>query len=139
MKQKEAVEKIKGILNEIDGSGNLSEYQKACDLTAKKDYASPTEEILTWGLGIAGEAGDVASCIKKTFAHDNDQRSGIRENLGDVLWYASMICNFFKWDLQEILSENLEKLKARYPQGFTAQDAGRGGTMIDWGKAGGGE
>jgi len=112
-------------------SGGLKEYQELCKLTAKK-FETAEKEILTWGLGIAGEAGDVASCIKKTFAHDNDQRAGIKENIGDSLWYAAMICNFFNWDMQEILNENLKKLKARYPQGFTTDAAKRDGTMIDW-------
>jgi hypothetical protein len=43
-----------------------------------------------------------------------------------------MICNYFGWDLQDILKENLAKLKARYPQGFTEKDASRGNTRIDW-------
>jgi len=111
---------------------NLKEYQEICKTTAKKDYETPTEEILTWGLGITGEAGDVASCIKKTFAHKNDQKAGIRENIGDTLWYAAMICNFFNWDMDEVLGENVKKLAARFPQGFTEKDAGRGNTMIDW-------
>jgi len=110
---------------------NLKEYQEICKITAKK-FDTKEKEILTWGLGIAGEAGDVASCIKKTFAHDNDQKAGIRENIGDALWYAAMICNFFEWDMQEVLNENLNKLKKRYPQGFTIDDAKRGGTMKDW-------
>jgi len=70
-------------------NSNLKEYQSLCKATAKK-FETPEKEILTWGLGIAGEAGDVASCIKKTFAHDNDQRAGIRENIGDALWYSRM-------------------------------------------------
>jgi NTP pyrophosphatase (non-canonical NTP hydrolase) len=132
MDKEVAVGKIREILKEV-GSGSLKEYQDACKLTAKK-FASPKEEILTWGLGITGEAGDVASCIKKTFAHDNDQRAGIKENLGDTLWYVAMICNFFDWNLQDILDNNLEKLKVRYPQGFTIEDARRDGRMIDWNK-----
>lgn len=114
-------------------NGNLQEYQELCKATAKK-FDNPEKEILTWGLGITGEAGDVASCIKKTFAHDNDQRAGVRENIGDTLWYAAMICNFFGWDMQELLNENISKLKKRFPNGFTTQDAKRNGTMIDWNK-----
>jgi NTP pyrophosphatase (non-canonical NTP hydrolase) len=110
---------------------NLKEYQLLCKKTAKK-FETLEKEILTWGLGIAGEAGDVASCIKKTFAHNNDQKAGIRENIGDTLWYAAMICNVFKWDMQEVLEDNIEKLKKRFPNGFTIQDAKRDGTMIDW-------
>lgn len=114
-------------------NNSLKEYQKLCKLTAKK-FDTSEKEILTWGLGIAGEAGDVASCIKKTFVHNNDQRTGIKENIGDTLWYVAMICNFFGWDMQEILNENLEKLKKRYPNGFTIENAKRNGTMIDWNK-----
>lgn len=110
---------------------NLKEYQELCERTAKK-FETKEKEILTWGLGIAGEAGDVASCIKKTFAHDNDQRTGIRENIGDTIWYLAMICNFFGWNLEEVLQENIKKLQARYPRGFTTQEAKRNNTKIDW-------
>ena len=82
------------IMSEQNQKNSLREYQELCKLTAKK-FETREKEILTWGLGITGEAGDVASCIKKTFAHDNDQKDGIRENIGDTLWYAVMICNFF--------------------------------------------
>ena len=108
---------------------NLKEYQKLCKKTAQK-FKDKEKEILTWGLGIAGESGDTAGCIKKTFSHKNDQRAGIRENIGDTLWYAAMICNFFGWDLDEILNENIAKLKKRYPKGFSKKDAKRKG--IDW-------
>jgi len=118
-------------MSEKKQTPGLSEYQKLCRLTAKK-FTDPEKEIMTWGLGIAGEAGDVASCIKKTFSHQNDQKNGIRENLGDTLWYTAMICNFFNWDLSEILAENREKLEKRYPQGFTRNKAKRNNTMIDW-------
>jgi len=110
---------------------NLKEYQELCKKTAKK-FETNEKEILTWGLGIVGEAGDIAGCIKKTFAHDNDQRTGIRENIGDALWYAAMICNFFNWNFEEVLNENIEKLKKRFPDGFTTNNASRGGTRVDW-------
>ena len=108
---------------------NLKEYQDLCKQTAKK-FETQEKEAMTWGLGIAGEAGDVASCIKKTFAHDNDVKEGIKENLGDTLWYAAMICNFFNWDFDEVLNDNIEKLKKRFPNGFTIKDAKR--EKIDW-------
>jgi len=111
---------------------NLKEYQEACKKTAK-EFATPETEIATWGLGVAGEAGDIASCIKKTFAHKNEAiKYGLKENLGDTMWYIAMICNFFNWDLEEVLNENIEKLRKRYPNGFTFEDAQRGGTMIKW-------
>jgi NTP pyrophosphatase (non-canonical NTP hydrolase) len=108
---------------------NLKEYQKLCEKTAQR-FKDKEKEILTWGLGIAGEAGDLAGCIKKTFSHKNNQRAGIRENLGDTLWYAAMICNYFNWDFDQVLKENIQKLKKRYPKGFTKKAAKRKG--VDW-------
>jgi len=108
----------------------LKDYQEFCKTIAGK-YDNSEKEIFTWGLGVAGEAGDVAGCIKKTFSHGNDQKAGIKENLGDTLWYIAMICNFFGWNLTEILNENMDKLKKRYPQGFTEKDAGKR-ERIDW-------
>ena len=106
-------------------------YQKEAKKTAKK-FDRDREEILTWGLGIAGEAGDVASCIKKTYAHHNDQKKGIRENLGDTLWYMAMICSFYGWGMSKIAEENLEKLRDRYSEGFSEKEAKRDGERIDW-------
>jgi len=108
---------------------NLKEYQETCKKTSEK-FETDEKEILTWGLGVAGEAGDVAGCIKKTFSHNNDQKEGIRENLGDTMWYIAMICNFFNWDMDKVLEENVKKLKKRYPNGFTFEDAKR--DRIDW-------
>ena len=125
--------KINKPLEPSDEMSELKDYQELCKKTAKK-FESTEKEILTWGLGITGEAGDVASCIKKTYAHDNDQRAGIRENLGDTMWYMAMICNFYGWNMDDVLKENIDKLKKRYPEGFKIENAKRNGTMIDWNK-----
>ncbi len=109
----------------------LKKYQEFCKTTSK-GFDNPEKEIMTWGLGISGEAGDVAGCIKKTYSHGNDQKQGIKENLGDTMWYIAMICNFFGWNLEDIFNENMDKLQKRYPQGFTEKDAGRNNTRVDW-------
>ena len=109
----------------------LKKYQEDCKRTVR-EFGTKNEEIMTWGLGIAGEAGDVAGCIKKTVAHKNDQKEGIKENLGDTLWYIAMICNFYGWNLEDVFKDNMEKLQKRYPKGFTFEDAARKGTKIDW-------
>jgi len=109
---------------------DLKDYQKLCKKTAKK-FSSKDLEIATWGLGISGEAGDIASCIKKYYAHQNKEvRDGIKENIGDMLWYTAMICNYFNWPLEEILEANYQKLKERYPTGFSIKKAQR--KMIKW-------
>ena len=111
---------------------NLKEYQKLCQKTAKK-FRDKEKEIMTWGLGISGEAGDVAGCIKKTYSHRDNQKDAIRENLGDTLWYIAMICNFFNWNLEDVLKENIGKLEERHPRGFSHK-AARKDRRKDWNK-----
>ncbi|MFH1326864.1 MAG: nucleoside triphosphate pyrophosphohydrolase family protein [archaeon] len=109
---------------------DLKEYQELAKLTAKKDFQTKEEEIMCWGLGITGEAGDIASCIKKTFIHKKDVKEGIKENIGDMMWYTAMICNFFGWSLDDLLKENIEKLKKRFPEGFNYGSVNR--DMVKW-------
>lgn len=111
---------------------NLKSYQKACTRTAKDYQKNKFRSLANWGLGVSGEAGDLAGCIKKVLFHKNDQTAGIRENIGDTMWYLAMICNTMNWDLEEILGENIAKLKKRYPKGFNEKNAQRSHTRIDW-------
>ena len=108
-----------------------NKYQEAVKRTTKF-FGNKWKELANLGLGISGEAGDVAGCIKKTLSHQNDQVAGIKENLGDTLWYIAAICNHFDWNLEEVMFENIEKLKKRYPNGFIINEASRDGKRTDW-------
>ncbi len=109
----------------------LKNYQALCRTTAKK-FKNRNTELVNWGLGVSGEAGDLAGCIKKTVFHGNNQVLGIRENIGDTMWYIAMICNCLGWNLEDVLSENIIKLRDRYPRGFNEGSARRNNSRIDW-------
>ena len=110
----------------------LKKYQEFVASIARPDK-NKDMEICNWGLGIAGEAADAASCIKKTIFHENDQTKGLKENLGDTMWYIGAICNHFGWKLEDIFKENQAKLNARYNEGsFKVEHAKRNGEMKDW-------
>jgi len=53
----------------------------------EKRYTEKGRRNNVLGLGVTGEAGNIASCIKKTFAHKKDVKDGIKENIGNMLWY----------------------------------------------------
>lgn len=75
-----------------------------------------------FGLGIAGEAGEVADVIKKEVFHDHpEDTEKIKKELGDVLWYVAAVATVYKLDLEDIAVANLEKLKKRYPDGFSSE------------------
>ena len=42
----------------------------------------------------------------------------LKKECGDILWYVAMLCHSLQWDMDEIMKMNIDKLKARYPEGF---------------------
>ncbi|WP_164670940.1 nucleoside triphosphate pyrophosphohydrolase family protein [Virgibacillus doumboii] len=98
----------------------LNEYQ---DLSART--AQPHEnELLNYGLGLAGETGEVVELIKKSMFHGHAiDLSKIENELGDVLWYLSQIARLAGVSLGDVAQANLVKLSTRYPHGFTKEDS----------------
>lgn len=45
----------------------------------------------------------------------------IKKEIGDVCWYIALMCESFGYDLSEIMQMNVDKLKARYPEGFDVE------------------
>ena len=60
--------------------------------------------------------------IKKWIFHKSDlDYDHARKEIGDILWYIAMICHSFGWDMNQIMQMNIDKLKARYPDGFDVE------------------
>ena len=70
-------------------------------------------------LGLAGESGETLDMVKKWIFHDSElDKDHLKKELGDVMWYAAMICYAMGFDLDDVMQTNIDKLKARYPGGF---------------------
>ena len=78
--------------------------------------------ILNGCLGLSGEVGEFNDMIKKWVFHDNNlDYDHARKEIGDILWYIALICHSFGWDMNKIMQMNINKLKARYPDGFDVE------------------
>jgi len=69
-------------------------------------------------LGLVGEAGEVAEKIKKLL-RDKTRFSPeeIIKELGDVVFYATALANYYGAGLQEVLDRNIDKLDSREARG----------------------
>lgn len=69
-------------------------------------------------LGLVGEAGEVAEKIKK-YLRDNTKVSQkeIVKELGDVVFYATALSNYFYSNLSEVMQTNMDKLNDRAKRG----------------------
>lgn len=79
-------------------------------------------ELMYLGLGMTGEAGEVADKIKKLF-RDHDvacvedippqAMQGLVSELGDVLWYWSRLVQALHLEPEGVVATNIEKLERR--------------------------
>lgn len=100
----------------------INEYQKAALRTAQTEILEPYELLMNAALGLCGESGEVADMIKKfRFQGHTLRRDSLAKELGDVAWYLAVGAYAIDYDLETVLKMNIDKLKARYPDGFSAE------------------
>lgn len=94
-------------------------YQKEA-LRTVPGMSKPRCSLLLNGLmGLNGEAGECIDILKKHYfqGHELDKEHLAKE-LGDVAWYLAVSANALGYNLSTILQMNIDKLRARYPDGF---------------------
>lgn len=81
-------------------------------------------QLINGVLGLTGEAGEVSDLVKKGIFHEKGiDLEHLKKELGDCAWYLAMICDACGFTLDDVMQTNIDKLKARYPQGFDAYRA----------------
>jgi NTP pyrophosphatase (non-canonical NTP hydrolase) len=81
------------------------------------------QDKLTLGaLGLAGEAGEVVDAIKKWLYQGHGLcPDNLLDEIGDVLWYLTLICHALDCTLDDAIAYNRAKMHRRYPHGFDAE------------------
>nr|WP_302596960.1 nucleoside triphosphate pyrophosphohydrolase family protein [uncultured Cellulosilyticum sp.] len=96
------------------------EYQIGSLRTIPNNFTKK-DMLLNGALGLSGEAGEVVDIIKKHIYQGHElNKVRIKEELGDVMWYVSELCNAIGIKLSDVMETNIAKLKERYPNGFEA-------------------
>lgn len=100
---------------------NFNEYQKQA-LTTSSTTDDDFKDIMHWVLGITGEAGEIAEKFKKIIRDKNgvissDDKTELTKEIGDVLWYLSVLSHQLGISFEEVATENLTKLKSRKNRG----------------------
>ena len=99
----------------------FEEYIEKC----KRTYAwqgCKDIEVYMLCMGLAGETGEVIDYLKKVgFQGHTLDIEKLKSELGDLMWYFAMLCNFFNIKFEDVLNANIEKLQKRYPNGFNVE------------------
>lgn len=100
---------------------DIKEYQSLAMRTLNRELSG--KEMLTNAvMGLCGESGEACDIMKKHLFHGHElDREAIIKELGDVAWYLAEASEALGISLDEILEKNIEKLKKRYPEGFSSE------------------
>lgn len=97
----------------------LNEYKKRIEdtwLSTKNDI----EHII---CGLFSEVGEIASLFAKKYRGDYNsiviagKLPLLKKEIGDLMYFVCKLCNYYGLDLEEILDENIAKLKDRKERG----------------------
>ena len=103
-------------------SNNVGEMKTAVDNL--EDSGVNVSLLLTGAVGISAEGGEFTEVVKKCLFQgkpmDEHTQYHLKRELGDIMWYISQACIALDTSIEDIIYMNIEKLEARYPDGFEA-------------------
>jgi NTP pyrophosphatase (non-canonical NTP hydrolase) len=98
----------------------LDEYQKLAARTSNADLSY--QRLAVSALGLVGEAAEATEMVKKHIGHGHAlDKEKLTAELGDVMWYVADLCTLLGIDMSDVATANIEKLKKRYPEGFSPE------------------
>lgn len=99
----------------------INEYQTLAMRTLNPEL-SKKDVLINGVMGLCGESGEAIDIVKKHLAqgHELDREALIKE-LGDVAWYLAETAYALDVPLEDIMQRNIDKLRARYPEGFDTE------------------
>ena len=105
-----------------DASSDAQSFSDALDVI--DGFGVSPERILTAAIGISAEGGEFAEIVKKSIFQgkpmDDDAQYHMKRELGDIMWYITQACIALGISLEDVIDTNIQKLEARYPDGFEA-------------------
>jgi NTP pyrophosphatase (non-canonical NTP hydrolase) len=77
--------------------------------------------MLTGAMGLCSESGELMEIVKKMVFQGKplteESHFHMKRELGDIVWYWTNMCRALNLDPNEVIAENVNKLKSRYPGG----------------------
>lgn len=103
---------------------DFNDFQRECRKTAiyQERLNTLIGRLSYTTLGLTSEAGEVAGKLKKIMRDQNcyvsaESAEAIVSEIGDVLWYCTMICEELNFNVAECAEMVVNKLKSRQDRG----------------------
>jgi NTP pyrophosphatase (non-canonical NTP hydrolase) len=98
----------------------LDDYATWTDTTSRYTAACTgnLEALSFLALGLAGEAGEIANCVKDMALKREDTsqaRAALAKDVGDALWYVARLARELNVPLSQLAAENMAKCEGLKP------------------------
>lgn len=101
----------------------IEQYQQEASRTFLSK-GSRDLDVLHCLVGMQTELGELADPFKKQIFYGKElDKTNVAEELADQIWYAVNLARIEGIDLVKALQNNIAKLKVRFPEKFTEQNA----------------
>ena len=111
-------------VDEVTSDASKDAQALSDSLDVIDNFGVSPERVLTAAIGISAEGGEFAEIVKKCIFQgkpmDDDAQYHMKRELGDIMWYIAQACIALSISLEDVLDTNIQKLEARYPDGFEA-------------------
>jgi NTP pyrophosphatase (non-canonical NTP hydrolase) len=105
----------------VSAPNDLDAYQDAAARTINPEL-DDSQRLLDAAAGLAEEAGEALSHVRKHVMQGRALDSvALAKELGDALWCLAVAARCIGVPLSDVAGRNLEKLRARHPNGFEAK------------------
>ena len=109
------------ICNEKQEGLFANDYQRQA-MTFLNPGMNRKDVLINGVMGLCGEAGETIDIVKKHLYQGHElNKEKLAQELGDIAWYLAETAYALDLPLETILRGNLEKLKNRYPEGFSTE------------------
>lgn len=98
----------------------INTYQQLAARTMNPELTQ-VEAILHALHGMSAEVGEIHSIYQKSYQGHEVDENDLKAELGDLLWFCAEYCTAKGWDMEKIANMNIEKLRKRFPKGFSAE------------------
>ena len=98
----------------------MNEYQKAAARTIDK-HLYPEQQADHALHGMSSEIGEIHDIYQKAYQGHYLEHIHIKKELGDLLWFIAEYCTAMGWTLEDVAKTNIDKLLARFPNGFEVE------------------
>ena len=99
----------------------INEYQKLA-MTTLNPALDKKDVLINGVMGLCGESGEAIDIVKKHLAQGHElDKEHLAKELGDIAQYLAETAYAIGYPLEEIFQMNIDKLKKRYPEGFSTE------------------